>query len=334
MRICVKRWTRLYRESGLARHVTSTRPPAPAAVTSAKLALLSVPFPQSGKAVRRAPNGGSSRSPVEGRVNDAVQMDPLTDLLNRAQFFKRLETGIARAKLSGQLIGVMLLNVDRFKELNVRCGHLLADSVLVNTAQRLCGFAGKDDAVARVGADEFAVILEGLTHVDGATLATGRLLAVLGLPLYLDNREVAVTVTIGVAFYPTDAENADALLQNADFAISHAREYTHNTCQFYSRELRTQTREREAWCAKVAKRLKNLTPREREVTQMLVAGKPNKLIGHALGTSMRTIENHRANIMRKMGAHSLPELVRMVIEVRGDLAAIAPVAQVDDRALD
>jgi diguanylate cyclase (GGDEF)-like protein len=266
--------------------------------------------------------------------HDAVQIDPLTALLNRAQFFERLETGIARAKLRGQLIGVMLLNVDHFKELNARCGHLLADSVLVNTARRLAGCASNGDAVARVGADEFAVILEGLTHADGAILATGRLLAVLGLPFYLDNREVVVTITVGVALYPIDADNADALLQNADFAISHAREYTHNTCQFYSRELRTQTREREAWYAKVAKRLRNLTPREREVTQMLLAGKPNKSIGHMLGTSMRTIENHRANIMRKMGAHSLPELVRMVIEVRGDPAVIAPAAQTDDPALD
>ncbi|MEJ1962831.1 MAG: diguanylate cyclase [Gammaproteobacteria bacterium] len=268
------------------------------------------------------------------RRADEVARDSLTGLLNRAQFFERLDGAIARAKLSGELIGVMLLNVDHFKELNVRRGHLLGDLVLVNTARRLAGCARKGEAVARVGADEFAVILEGLTHTDGAIVAIGRLLAALGLPLDLENREVVVTATVGVAFYPADAENADTLLHNADFAISHAREYTRNTCRFYSRELHAQRRDREAWYAKVARRLASLTPREREVKRMLMAGKPNKSIGHTLGTSMRTIENHRASIMKKMGAHSLAELVRMVIEVRGPLAAIAPAPEKRDRALD
>ncbi len=271
---------------------------------------------------------------MEGRPTEAAHIDPLTALLNREQFFERLDNAIAKAKLNGQLFGVMLLNLDRFKELNARRGHLLGDSVLINTARRLTLCARKVDTVARVGADEFAVILDGLTHVDDATLATGRLLAILGQPFDLENREIVVTATVGVAFYPTDAENADALLQNADFAVSHAREYTRNTCRFYSHELRTQTREREAWCAKVAKRLASLTPREREVKQMLVAGQANKSIGYTLGTSMRTIENHRASIMRKMDAHSLPELVRMVIEVGDDLGAAASAAQTDHRGLD
>ncbi|HEY0339676.1 MAG TPA: diguanylate cyclase [Steroidobacteraceae bacterium] len=271
---------------------------------------------------------------MEDRPNEAAHLDSLTALLTREQFFGRLDSAIAKAKLSGQLIGVMLLNLDHFKELNARRGHLLADLVLINTAERLIRCTREGDAVARIGADEFAVILEGLTHADGASLATGRLLAVLAQPLDLENREIGVTATVGVALYPMDAENADALLQNADFALSHAREYTRNTCRFYSHELRTQTRERNAWYAKVAKRRASLTPREREVKRMLVAGHSNKSIGYTLGTSVRTIENHRANIMRKMDAHSLPELVRMVIEVGSNLAAAAPAASTDNRALD
>ncbi len=116
----------------------------------------------------------------------------------------------------------------------------------------------------------------------------------------------------------------DTLLQNADFAVFHAREYHRNTCQFYSPELRARTGLREAWRAKIEKGLASLTPREREVKRILVAGNANKMIGYMLGTSMRTIENHRANIMKKMDAHSLPELVRMVIEIRGPVAAAEP----------
>ncbi len=271
---------------------------------------------------------------MEGRLNEGAHLDSLTGMLARGRFFERLDSAIARAKLSGRLIGLILLNLDRFRELNIQRGRLLADLVLVSTARRLAGCTRKGDAVARLGADEFAVILEDLTHTDGVIVAIGRLLAALELPLDFENRELVVTATVGVAFYPADAETADTLLQNADFAISHAREYTRNTCRFYSRELRAQRRDRDAWCAKVARRLRSLTPREREVKRMLMAGKPNKSIGHTLGTSMRTIENHRASIMKKMGAHSLAELVRMVIEVRGDLAAIAPAAQRGDRAAD
>jgi diguanylate cyclase (GGDEF)-like protein len=305
----------------------STRTARPTAVAETQPALPLATAVQRGVAARGGTTAATDRTPAKRRLNDAAHIDPLTALLNRGHFFERLDSAIARAKLGSQCIGVMLLNLDNFKELNARRGRLLADFVLVKTAERLAACTRKGDVVARVGADEFAVILEGLTHPDEASLATARLLAVLSLPLDLENREIVVTGTIGVAFYPVDAEDSDALLQNADFAISHAREYTRNTCRFYSHELRAQTREREAWCAKVAKRLASLTPREREVGRMLVAGKSNKLIGYALGTSNRTIENQRASIMKKMGAQSLPELVRMVIEVRGDVAAVAPPAK-------
>ncbi len=142
----------------------------------------------------------------------------------------------------------------------------------------------------------------------------------LGRPPEPGDAEVAVTATVGVALYPTDADSVDALLQNADFAVFNAREYHRNTCQFYSPELRVRTRHREAWRAKIEKGLASLTPREREVQRILVAGNANKAIGYMLGTSMRTIENHRASIMKKMDARSLPELVRMVIEIRGHAA--------------
>ena len=248
-------------------------------------------------------------------------------MLTRAQFFERLDSAIARAKLGNQLIGVMLLNLDHFKELNARGGRLLGDWVLVKIAERLGRCTRKGDVIARIGDDEFAVILAGLTHTDGATLATARLLVALSPPLPLKDRDLVVTATIGVAFYPVDGEDSDTLLQNADFAVSHAREYTRNTCRFYSPALRAQTREREAWCAKVARQLASLTPRERQVGRLLVAGNSNKRIGHTLGASTRTIDNHRASIMRKMAAHSLPELVRMIIEVRGDVAEVAPLPQ-------
>ncbi len=277
-----------------------------------------------GKRVRRTPPGNAKRMQLENWLGHVAQIDPLTALPNRAQFLDRLSRAIARADRSKHLLGVLLLNLDRFKELNTKYGHQAADLVLKRTAERLTAYTRASDTVARLGGDEFAVILEGLTHADGATVATQRLLEVLGRPLEVDKHEVAVTATVGVALYPSDAGSVDTLLQNADFAVFHAREYHRNTCQFYSPELRARTGLREAWRAKIEKGLASLTPREREVKRILVAGNANKMIGYMLGTSMRTIENHRANIMKKMDAHSLPELVRMVIEIRGPVAAAEP----------
>ncbi len=284
-----------------------------------------IPSPPSKRGKRTAPPAiGTKRNQLEDWLGHVAQIDPLTALPNRMQFLDRLGRAIARADRSKQLIGVMLLNLDRFKALNAKYGHLIADLVLKSTAERLTACTRKSDTVARLGGDEFAVILEGLTHADGATVATHRLLEALGRPLELEKHEVTVTATVGVALYPSDADNIDTLLQNADFAVFHAREYHRNTCQFYSPELRVRTRHREAWRAKIEKGLASLTPREREVKKILVAGNANKMIGYMLGTSMRTIENHRASIMKKMDAHSLPELVRMVIEIRGSAAAAQP----------
>jgi diguanylate cyclase (GGDEF)-like protein len=275
-----------------------------------------------GKTTRRP--RATSAKPIQSEkwLGQVAQIDPLTALPNRTQFYERLSRAIARAGRSGHSLGVMLLNLDHFKELNARHGHLVADLVLKRTAERLTAYTRKGDTLARLGGDEFAVILEGLTLADGATVAARRLLEVLGQPLELENHEVAVTATVGVALYPSDADNVDTLLQNADFAVFHAREYNRNTCQFYSPELRVRTRHHEAWRAKIEKGLASLTPREREVGQILVAGNANKMIGYMLGASMRTIESHRASIMKKMDAHSLPELVRMVIEIRGHLATV------------
>src|SRR4029077_7730791 len=117
--------------------------------------------------------------------------------------------------------------------------------------------------------------------------------------------------------FPSDADNIDALLVNADAAMCHAKENRRNSFQFYSPDLGLHTQRDTLRHAAVEQRLAKLTPREREVLDILVAGNANKMIAYMLGTSIRTIENHGAKIMNKMEAQSLPELVRMVLEVQG-----------------
>ena len=97
----------------------------------------------------RPTTAGTDRIPTKPRLNDAAHIDPLTALLNRGHFFERLDSAIARAKLGSQCIGVMLLNLDNFKKLNARRGRLLADFVLVKTAERLTACTRKGDVAAR-----------------------------------------------------------------------------------------------------------------------------------------------------------------------------------------
>jgi DNA-binding CsgD family transcriptional regulator len=104
---------------------------------------------------------------------------------------------------------------------------------------------------------------------------------------------------------------------HADIALANAKERHRGTCQFYSPDMALHSEREELRQSAARQRLDRLTPREREVLDILVAGNANKMIAYMLGASIRTIENHRAKIMNKMEAQSLPELVRMMLEVRG-----------------
>jgi DNA-binding NarL/FixJ family response regulator len=125
-----------------------------------------------------------------------------------------------------------------------------------------------------------------------------------------------LTVSIGITIFPLDGRDLDTLLRNADVAMHYAKERGRNNYQFYSPELDAHTRRDELRRAETERRLASLTPREREVLDLLISGKASKMIAYLLGTSSRTIDIHRARVMEKMGADSLPELVRMVLEHR------------------
>jgi len=263
---------------------------------------------------RAAGREASRQKQLEYWLGHFSQFDLLTDLPNRSQFIDRLEGAIARAVRLKALLGVMLLNLDHFKNVNSKYGLRFGDSVLKRMGERFRECTRTSDSIARLGGDEFSVILEALDSEDGATIAAQRMQAALAKPLEIEGREVTLTASAGVAFHPQHGATVDALLHHADVALSHAKEHGRGTCAFYTPELALVSRREEQRHRAALERLARLTRREREVLDILVAGNANKMIAYMLGTSTRTIENHRARIMDKMEARSLAELMRIVVD--------------------
>jgi diguanylate cyclase (GGDEF)-like protein/PAS domain S-box-containing protein len=152
---------------------------------------------------------------LEMRAN----VDPLTQLPNRNLFMDRLKQALAAARRSSALVAVAFLDLDRFKSINDSWGHQAGDALLQAVALRMSASLREGDSVARIGGDEFALLLPGLESVAEAQRVVGRVLAALGTPLQLDTRTIAPTASIGLALFPEHGQTPYELLARADEAM-------------------------------------------------------------------------------------------------------------------
>jgi len=258
----------------------------------------------------------SERRRLQEQVTRLAQYDPLTELANRSQFRDRLDGAVARAARNKQMLGILYLGLDHFRAINDARGQQGGDLVLMQVAERLKQIVRKSDTVARLGGDEFAVILEGLVEKEGAGIAAQRQLTSLAQPFVLEDDEVNLTVSIGIAIFPTDAQDLESLIRNANLAMNFAKHHGRNKFEFYSAELDDLGRNQALRRADISQNLDSLTPREREVLDLLIAGKASKMIAYLLDISSRTVDIHRARVMEKMRADSLASLVHMMRELR------------------
>jgi len=150
--------------------------------------------------------------------------DPLTDLPNRMMLFDRLESALAAARESGTMAALLLMDLDRFKEVNDTFGHHFGDDLLKQIAVRLCHQASGDDTVARLGGDEFAVVLTSVPDSSSVAAMARRILNSLEQPFIVEGQVLEVGASIGIALYPTHASDARTLLRHADVAMYAAKQ--------------------------------------------------------------------------------------------------------------
>lgn len=169
--------------------------------------------------------------------------DPLTGLANRRHLHRALTAGIARAERSGHGLGVLFLDLDRFKNINDAHGRNSGDAVLKMCGQRFAAALRDSGFIAHISGDEFVVLLEHCGEPSAAIAVARKLLDAAGKPIPLNGQEIAITASIGIALYPFDGADGETLLQHADIALFRVKEQGRNNYQFYSAQMNTRTAE-------------------------------------------------------------------------------------------
>ena len=165
----------------------------------------------------------TERKRTEARMLHLAQHDSLTGLPNRLLFQDRLRQAMARCRRDGGLLGVVLLDLDKFKQVNDAFGHRVGDDALRQVGLRLEGALRESDTVARIGGDEFALILPDLPDPAAAAVIADKIMGQLEPPFELDVGVWQPGASLGIALFPGDGQSAEQLLQNADLAMYRAK---------------------------------------------------------------------------------------------------------------
>jgi diguanylate cyclase (GGDEF)-like protein/PAS domain S-box-containing protein len=183
---------------------------------------------------------------MEQRLHYMAHYDVLIGLPNRVLVRDRLSQAIAEAGRHGRLLGVAMLDLDRFKTVNDSLGHAWGDRLLTEVAARLRRAVREDDTIARLGGDEFTLILCDMAQLDDAARVAQKILACFAEPFRIDEHELYVNISMGMTLYPLDDSDVDGLLRNADIAMYRAKDQGGSTFQFHTPEMTARIRDRVA----------------------------------------------------------------------------------------
>ncbi|MGH8182606.1 MAG: putative bifunctional diguanylate cyclase/phosphodiesterase, partial [Rhodanobacteraceae bacterium] len=191
------------------------------------------------------------------RLEHLAAHDALTGLANRSEFQHHCETAIEFAARDRSAVAVLFIDLDAFKFVNDSYSHAAGDRLLKQVAERIARQLGESDVAGRIGGDEFTVLLPRLAiREDAATLA-GRLLATLSEPFLVDDYEIVVSASIGIAGYPLDGEDAKTLIANADAAMYAAKTEERNAWRFYVPMMQADARHRMMLSTELRQALQN-----------------------------------------------------------------------------
>ncbi|MEM1230785.1 MAG: EAL domain-containing protein [Pseudomonadota bacterium] len=179
----------------------------------------------------------SERKEAERVINFQAYHDLLTHLPNRVLLKDRLAMAITHARRNKRKLGVMFLDLDRFKIVNDTLGHTMGDRLLKAVAKRLQSCLRRGDTLARFGGDEFTLLLPEVRTQDDVVVIATKILDRLNAPFVIDGHELFVGASIGIALYPEAGETEEMLIQNADIAMYHIKGRGKNGYQFYTEEM-------------------------------------------------------------------------------------------------
>ena len=186
----------------------------------------------------------TERKQQEERIRYQANFDGLTNLPNRRMLHERLDQALRAAAPGNERLAVAFLDLNRFKQVNDSLGHRAGDELLKQVARRLRSTCGASDTVGRYGGDEFVMIVPNIGERFSASYLAEKLLYAFSDPFMLPERELYCSPSIGIAFYPEDADNADGLIRCADLAMYHTKRSAPQRFSLYTPEMREQSVQR------------------------------------------------------------------------------------------
>jgi diguanylate cyclase (GGDEF)-like protein/PAS domain S-box-containing protein len=179
----------------------------------------------------------TERKKSEETIRRLAYHDPLTDLPNRLLFTDRLAMAITGAKRNRQHLAVMILDLDYFKDINDTLGHHIGDRLLQAVGSRLTELLRKGDTVARMGGDEFLILLPEINNVGVTTTIAQKIVDSFQIPLIVDEHRLHITTSIGIAIYPDVSDDVETLIKHADIAMYRAKGSGRNNYQLFTPEM-------------------------------------------------------------------------------------------------
>lgn len=186
----------------------------------------------------------TERTQIQERLQYLAQHDVLTQLPNRMLLFDQLKRALVRARRHNRLVGVLFIDLDRFKNINDSLGHEAGDHLLQQLSERLRVCVRDDDTVARFGGDEFVILLDDVAQQSDVGDMAQKVLDELVQPFNIDGRQFYITASIGVSLFPSDGDDSSTLLKHADVAMYRAKDLGKNVYQFYSADMSARAFER------------------------------------------------------------------------------------------